>query len=435
MGRRVFLSILGAGFYQKCRYQKDDFIGRETTFVQEDIVQYLKEKESWGHDGDQIIMLLTDKAEKYNWDASISSRSLKDQESVSYVGLEKCLMDMGVSYQTVRIDDGKNTEEMWKIFEVIFKELQEGDRLYFDITNSFRYLPMLLLVLVNYAKLLKNVSVEAIFYGNYEARNKETNIAPIMDLLPLSSLQDWTSAASDYLRYGQVEKLHELSETELAPILRNPSTRTTDTATLRKFVNTLKKAVDERITCRGLEIVKSANVNYLKKTANEIQNITIVQLRPIFDKIKDSLSDFDAKHNVQNSLKAAKWCFENKLYQQATTLLEEGLITVLCTHYDLKYENKDDRDIISCCIHIATNDAPEEEWRVKEEDIEKVKGILSDEHVWKNKVLLDSLCDIIKLRNDYNHAGFKESHMGAKTIIEKVTFLMNEAEQFLSSFQ
>lgn len=430
MGRRVFLSILGAGFYQKCRYQKDDFVGRETTFVQEDIVQYLMEKKGWGHDGDQIIMLLTDKAEKYNWDASILSRSLKDQESVSYVGLEKCLMDMGVSYQAVRIDDGKNTEEMWKIFEVIFKELQEGDRLYFDITNSFRYLPMLLLVLVNYAKLLKNVSVEAIFYGNYEARNKETNIAPIMDLLPLSSLQDWTSAASDYLQYGQVEKLHVLSETELAPILRNPSTRTTDSATLRKFVNTLKKAVDERITCRGPEIVKSANVNYLKKSASEIQNITIVQLRPIFDKIKDSLSDFDAKHNVLNSLKAAKWCFENKLYQQATTLLEEGLITVLCTHYDLKYENKDDRDIISCCIHIATNDAPEEEWRVKEEDIEKVKEILSDEHVWKNKVLLDSLCDIIKLRNDYNHAGFKESHMGAKTIIEKVTFLMNEAEQF-----
>ena len=242
---------------------------------------------------------------------------------------------MNLSYQDIAIPDGKDSEQMWEIFEVIFDELQEGDELYLDITNSFRYLPMLLVVLVNYAKLLKNVKVKAIFYGNYEARDKESNIAPIMDLLPLSVLQDWTLAASDYLRYGQVQKLYELSESSLLPILKNTETRTKDTEMLRAFVRKLKEMVEERTTCRGYAIVDSKNVWNLKRTAGGIQKVTIVQLKPIFEKIKQSLNDFDAKENVLNCIKAAKWCCANKLYQQATTMLEEGLGTFLCCHYQL----------------------------------------------------------------------------------------------------
>ena len=70
---------------------------------------------------------------------------------------------MDMSFQAVHIPEGKSTEEMWELFEVIYSQLQEGDELYLDITNSFRYLPMLLVVLVNYAKMLKNVTVKAIF--------------------------------------------------------------------------------------------------------------------------------------------------------------------------------------------------------------------------------------------------------------------------------
>lgn len=91
-------------------------------------------------------------------------------------------------------------------------------------------------------------------------------------------------AASDYLRYGQVEKLFELSESSLIPILKNTETRTKDAEKLRSFVKTLKEMVEERTTCRGYAIVGSKNVRNLKCTASEIQKVTIVQLRPIFEK-------------------------------------------------------------------------------------------------------------------------------------------------------
>ena len=164
MGRRVFLSVLGVAFYETCRYRKDDFTGSETLFVQKSLLEYLQQQENWGGENDLVLMLLTDLARKNNWDKNLETRfCAKLQKEVAYQGLEKILLDMNLSYQDIAIPDGKDSEQMWEIFEVIFDELQEGDELYLDITNSFRYLPMLLVVLVNYAKLLKNVKVKDYF--------------------------------------------------------------------------------------------------------------------------------------------------------------------------------------------------------------------------------------------------------------------------------
>lgn len=430
MGRRVFLSVLGVAFYETCRYRKDDFTGSETLFVQKSLLEYLQQQENWGGDNDLVLMLLTDLARKNNWDKNLKTRfCAKLQKEVAYQGLEKILLDMNLSYQDIAIPDGKDSEQMWEIFEVIFDELQDGDELYLDITNSFRYLPMLLVVLVNYAKLLKNVKVKAIFYGNYEARDKESNIAPIMDLLPLSVLQDWTLAASDYLRYGQVQKLFELSESSLLPILKNTETRTKDTEMLRAFVRKLKEMVEERTTCRGYAIVDSKNVRNLMRTACGIQKVTIVQLKPIFEKIKQSLNDFDAKENVLNCIKAAKWCCANKLYQQATTLLEEGLGTFLCCHYLLDYRNKANRDAVFSCISIKTQNKDSAGYETNKE---LVDNILADESVWGNKAFVTILQKIVELRNDYNHAGFKENPFSAQTIIERVELLLDGIEEVLS---
>ncbi len=430
MSRRVFLSVLGVAFYETCRYRKDDFTGGETLFVQKSLLEYLQQQENWGGENDLVLMLLTDLARKNNWDKNLETRfCAKLQQEVAYQGLEKILLDMNLSYQDIAIPDGKDSDQMWEIFEVIFDKLQEGDELYLDITNSFRYLPMLLVVLVNYAKLLKNVKVKAIFYGNYEARDKESNIAPIMDLLPLSVLQDWTLAASDYLRYGQVEKLFELSESSLLPILRNTETRTKDAEKLRSFVTKLKEMVEERTTCRGYAIVGSKNVRKLKCTASEIQKVTIVQLRPIFEKIKQSLNDFDAKENVLNCIKAAKWCCANKLYQQATTMLEEGLGTFLCCHYQLDYRKMANRDAIFGCISIKTQNKDTEEKKPNKELVEK---ILADDSVWGNKAFVTILQKIVELRNDYNHAGFKKNPFSAKKVIEKIKELLDGIEEVLS---
>lgn len=428
MGRRVFLSILGIAFYGKCRYTKDDFVGTETTFVQQNLLEYLQQKEGWGKQ-DQVLMFLTDLAKVNNWNKDIRTRfSSKDQRDVPYIGLEKILLDMDMSFQAVHIPEGKSTEEMWELFEVIYSQLQEGDELYLDITNSFRYLPMLLVVLVNYAKMLKNVTVKAIFYGNYDARDKVSNVAPIMDFLPLSVLQDWTSATSDYLRYGQVEKLYDFSESSINPILKDPSTRTDDVKLLRAFVDRLKDLVGERITCRGLSIIENKNVGLLEKAAKDIQEVTIPQLKPVFEKIKESLDIFGAKEDILNCTKAARWCCDNKMYQQTTTLLEEGLITFLCCHFKLDYKEKNFRDLMGQCLSAKTR--PNE--KIIFNDSVLAEKLLDDSVIWENKQFVTSFQCIKDLRNDYNHAGFNKDPKKVKYIIDNVEKLMDNIESILS---
>ena len=435
MGRRVFLSILGAAFYEKCSYQKDDFKSSETLFVQKSLLEYLCQKENWGKENDEVLVFLTDLARQNNWNHDIKIRvSPKLQQEVPYVGLEKCLQDMALSYHSVSISDGKDNEQMWEIFEVIYGQLQEGDELCLDITNSFRYLPMLLVILVNYAKMLKHVKVKAIYYGNYEARDKELNVAPIMDLLPLSVLQDWTAAASDYLNYGQVQKLFNLTESSVIPILIDPSTRTKDVELLRTFVTRLKEMVEERSTCRGQAIIKSENLKKLEMSASDIQKVAIVQLKPIFEKIKESLKDFDAKENVLNCIKAARWCFDNKLYQQATTLLDEGLVTFLCCHFGLDYMDKDQRGVITSCISLKTYKKGQEDYDNSKGNAapEMISKVMEDEVIWSNKEFVRILQLIVPMRNDYNHAGFKKDAKDAKQIIQKIEELMNNVEGILS---
>ena len=297
-----------------------------------------------------------------------------------------------------------------------------------DITNSFRYLPMLLVVLVNYAKMLKNVTVKAIFYGNYDARDKVSNVAPIMDFLPLSVLQDWTSATSDYLRYGQVEKLYDLSESSINPILKDPSTRTDDVKLLRAFVDRLKDLVGERITCRGLSIIENKNVGLLEKAAKDIQEVMIPQLKPVFEKIKESLDIFGAKEDILNCIKAARWCCDNKMYQQTTTLLEEGLITFLCCHFKLDYKEKNFRDLMGQCLRAKTR--PNEKTVFNEPAL--AEKLLADSVIWENKQFVTSFQSIGKLRNDYNHAGFNKNPKEVKNIIDNVESLMDDIESILS---
>lgn len=64
-------------------------------------------------------------------------------------------MHLKADWQVVRgIPEGRNEQEMWEIFQKVYGQMHEGDELYIDLTHAFRYLPMLVLVLSNYAKLI-----------------------------------------------------------------------------------------------------------------------------------------------------------------------------------------------------------------------------------------------------------------------------------------
>lgn len=432
MARKVFISVLGTGFYGKCKYTRGEYNlekASETRFVQQSTLEYLNVYD-WGKN-DVAIFLLTSKAKSQNWNREIKSRvNFSTKEEEEYLGLEYVLeqMNLPVEIRPVDIVDGKDEDEMWKIFNALFDELKDGDELYFDLTHSFRYIPMLVLVLGNYSKFLKNVTIKSITYGNYEAR--EDNNAPIVDLLPLSALQDWTCAAGQFLESGNVSRLQYLCNEELKPILREAKGSDHDATNLKTFINTLADVIDERVTCRGMNIIKSETFRKMKSVSDKLETTKIEPLNPVFDKIKQSMIFFDENENVKNGFSAAVWCYQNNLLQQAATILQEFVISFICLKHGIRIDDEKSRDCVISSFLIKIKSIPENEWRLgdnlEEAEIKRnsIKQILNDE-LFADSLFVRALNKLSAVRNDYNHSGMRSKYSKPKKIKDEICECIN----------
>ena len=418
MGRKIFISVLGTSFYEKCRYFSGDFVSEETSFIQHAALQFHIANE-WSAESKAFI-LLTEKAKTANWSLPTGHRYNNNlKEEIPYKGLEEVLTDMHLpfSIEPIAIPDGKNEGEMWQIFEKVFNLLEEGDELYFDLTHSFRYLPMLMLVLCNYTKFLKKATICSITYGNFEARDEISNEAPIVDLLPLSSLQDWTFATADFLKNGYADRLIGLSQKGLAPLLRSGDENVNK---IKKLIKHLESFTTEMRICRGMDVIGSQSAENIRADINGLHTVVIPQLEPVLQELSKSIEPFSASGNVLNMFKAAQWCFNNQLYQQSTTFLEEGIISYFCKKYGIKLDNRKKRELITSAFNIIASRIPEEEWRVSNPDwIGHLRKIVDDikEH---HGNLINSFNSIVAIRNDYNHCGMREERMPPGNIKKKI---------------
>jgi CRISPR-associated Csx2 family protein len=209
MDRKVFISFLGSSFYGKCCYASKDFTSSETRFVQQATLEWIKNNEGCFPDVSRILVTKGETGSKEsNWNKNISVRSnSQSKKNEQYSGLEKVLEEMGIKATAIDIPDGKDEFEIWGIFETILGQLKKGDELYLDLTHGYRYMPMLLLVLSDFAKKTKQTTVAHISYGNFEGRDKEKNIAQFVDLLPLKSIQEEKGIHIEKIKQSYIDKV------------------------------------------------------------------------------------------------------------------------------------------------------------------------------------------------------------------------------------
>lgn len=416
MARKVFISVLGTGLYDKCKYTKDKirFSSSETLFVQAATLEYLNVK-SWDKN-DLGLFLLTSKAKDSNWDKGINKRfDNRSKKDVDYNGLEMVIEELRlpITIYPLSILDGNNESEIWENFDRVFNELRDGDELYFDVTHAFRFLPMLILVLCNYAKFLRNITVKSITYGNYEAINTNVtpNEAPIIDLLALSQLQDWTYATRAYLESGNANELIKLS------MEKNED-----------FSEALKVVVDDFHTCRSIPIVEGNHIDTLKQEVKKVKS-DIPPLKNILTELEMQFSRFSVKNkgqhfitdeNVKNGYLSAIWCFNNQLYQQAITIVQENLITEQCL-IDGDKQDRYWKDGYGG-QNITLNGFDKGQYRKspRKQKTDKSERNYQDQYFYE----LVS----INARNDFDHAGFTRgaSYWNSKTIIDNLKIVFEK---------
>ena len=408
MPRTIFISILGTGYYNRTKYywkEKDNYV--ETRFIQEATLKLLKDN---GTNIDKAFIFLTEAAKRTNWNspAQTTNYFVKNGERDTYRGLSEILKSSGLQtvFETEDIRDGNNENEIWEIFDTVYNVLEEGDEVHFDITHAFRSIPMLVMVLVNYAKLLKGIDVRSITYGNWEGRDAESNLAPIIDLTAFSVLQDWTNAANLFLTHGNMDALAGLTKHEITPILKETKGKDKDATKLRHFSDTLSAISTAFRTNNAPDIINAGMFDDLKTQIEEVNKDMIKPLSPVLKKIEDKISDFSTTSDVTNGLKAVDFCIDSGLIQQAFTMLQESIISIILDSENLDVKNVSYRNLVSGSFKIKKENYPFEKWnKANRENKELTEKLLENEALTQLASTFNALTD---KRNVINHAGFNE---------------------------
>ena len=257
MGRK-FLSFLGTTDYNECKYEYNGVEKEqwETKYIQEALLKLICK--DWTRD-DTAVIFMTEKAKKVNW---------YNQEDEGR-RLKTILDDFNIGVKEVLIPEGKTEDEIWEIFDIIINEIEDGDEIIFDITHSFRSLPMLALVILNYIEVLKNIELLGIYYGAYEAKDSN-NIAPIFDLTPLNEILEWSQAVNVFLKYGISGPFRDISIKQLKPHLKSQQWAR-DT---RQFIDSLNNLTMSIYTCRGKALSgKGADEKSISSAAETVVSV------------------------------------------------------------------------------------------------------------------------------------------------------------------
>ena len=343
------ITFLGITSYDEIEYRWND-LSYKTKFVQEAFVHWLKPEAT--------CVLLTEKARARHWN-DLSQRLQGHTQIVE-----------------VDIPDGKSEAELWRIFEKISDAVCEGDQIAFDITHSFRSLPVIALLTIAYLKQVKGVKVQYVLYGAYEARNDKDQVAPVFDLTPFANLLDWLAAAKMFTATGDSSELGRLIQDVQDAAHRNKRAHAENPPlALKNYGAALEEVSDDLLLARVPNLPDSIRrlAQRQSKANTEVGQWT-QPLTLLLDKIATAYAPFqDDSLSTQAAL--IRWYFKHNHIMQAMTLAREWVVS-----YHLHKEGRDWRS------------------RKEREQMEKRLGeSLQQDSLWSK---------IAEVRNDLAHCGF-----------------------------
>lgn len=399
-----------------------------TKYIQKAIIDVMMQEEK---QLDEVIIFLTPEARKQNWlTTTMEDLKLKDV-------LLSVTNEAGITIKDIGIRSEQSEDEIWNLFELMIEHMEEGDRIIFDITHSFRFQPMLAMLAVHFARIVKKVEVEAVYYGAY-LPNVEQEVFPIIDLTPFTELQDWITNIYAFSETGRGDLLTEWMAQKQSSIRKLERAAAADLKPLEQLTGLWKKHSYIMQTNRSMERQESAN-----KVLMKIKEIEGAPIRPAFkplvhafDNLKESIEPLSSENRIVNDIHSVEWSLENGLYQQAMTIASELAITATCLLGNKELVNtprKEANQVLKNALtfhrknpqlsvgmllemkeyHAFLNvvETGFEEW-----DVSLVETVVKQ--ILQHKGFLSSLHLINDYRNDINHAGFNASPVAGDKLVK-----------------
>jgi len=400
------ISFLGLNKYEDTTYLNPLVSGEyKTPFFQEALVEFYKPE--------TLYILLTKTVE------TVPPRGATE---TNWEVLKKRLEGKVDLQPVYNVPEAHSTADIWKLFEMLTNCLQEGDRVIFDITHSFRSLPVLALIAISYLRVVRNVKIEGLIYGAFEAKNKETNETPTFDLLPMVSLLEWTTATDQFIKTGNGQALASLLHSS------DPTTEN------------LAKSIDG--IAQGLQLLRPMDVMreaaFLPDHIAEATPIISQSVPPFVSLLKRVEKDY-TKFGLENptdyencpqasllrQLEMVEWYAQKGQIVQALSMAREWLPSLLCYHFKLDPLDKVKREEMELLLTGG---------KIKDKDGKTIKEsrYLNE---WsnvskKNRKQLNNLWggdfNLANLRNDVLHSGFRKNPKSAEDIMEQTNKIIEE---------
>lgn len=413
---RKLISFIGTTAYKFCNYYYENQSVSNVRFVQEALVDFFCT--DW-NSNDSILVFYTAES-KFNWFGNEHVDGLKHmlENRNLNCNIEGFQIPTGTQVNS-EIEEINNS--IWGIFNEVFSHIDNDDKIIFDTTYAFRYIPMLGLVLLNYAKFLRNIEIEGIYYGAIEVIDFkmfdsipiEKRNAPIINLINFATLQDWTAAANEFISFGNAKNLTTL-------IRKLPQNEE-----LNDFVQSLTNFTNSISTVRGKNIIYGQEALALKDAIAKIKTkANFALLSPIFDKVSEKIEVFEI-NEILNGINAAYYCFKHDMIQPAITLLQESILTYLLFKLNYDWEDRFNRSVLSSCLSVPRdrfeNKERSEPNKTKVENL--VNSIYHSEYQKEYYRVYRRLNS--KIRNDINHSGLGVDSKDADEIISEYKVAYN----------
>lgn len=426
---KCFISFLGTNRYRRCRYQFGSRISPPLRFVQEWTAELSCRK--WSAN-DRIVIFTTTEARDRNWLDNGHERQQGLAARLHALQLP-CPVEMSA------IPEEHDESQIWDIFSIVLEHLKREDEVVFDVTHSFRSIPLLAMVILNYAKVAYKIRLEGIYYGAFEVLgpsfkvpevfpDPNDRIAPILDLTPLDRLLDWSFAVDKLVKAGDATALQALARASVTPLLKESKGKNVAAQSIRRLGDALQTFTQSLSTCRGRTI--GDNATDLQRILSECAATDLVNpLKPLIAEIEKEVAPF-RQDPVADGLHAAMWCQNHHLIQQGITILYETLMSWClfevgesgCTL------DRTARTIASQAMSIANKGTPESQWASPACDRPGLtRRLVAMANRFPEAV---KAADALQgCRNDINHGGMRENSMLAasfeKTLREQLQVLQS----------
>jgi len=360
-----------------------------------------------------------------------------EAREMHYESFAEQVIDYVAELEAVDIPGGANEEELWCIFETVIDLVDDRESVIFDITHGFRSLPFLSFLAVAYLKVIKDIQLVSVLYGNFEARDRSVtpNRAPVIDLTPFISLLNWTIAADRFTRFGDARDLARLLDDACPPnhlLATQPELRPLNSS-LRSASGALRSVSQALHLIRPYEAIAASEQlqsRLLNATQSFQQNAR--PFLPLSRRVADTYKalaldgsrlEADLNSVLERERTMVQWYLDRSQYVQAVAVAREWLVSwamVQIGETDLLDRGKRMavEQVITALIHSQ---------RTEDEPIDDPVHSQHETDLHTRLAAVDGLERLVaeydhlgQIRNDLLHAGKNKSAMRADRLERQV---------------